>query len=187
MSEWLMWFLNVVYVVAGLGVITIAVNFVRDYRQRRRELKREDNQRRRERRGLLTLLDLETDQNDRQFTAYEQDPTWIIRAPDYTLSTRKWEATMVRLSQLLEEEEEYADLLKYYEGIFQINGFRQNTDESAFHRQQTVIQGLPQLREQSEKAIAVIRKYVPKDALNGTPVRNITFNRDPERWGKRTG
>ncbi len=94
---------------------------------------------------------------------------------------------MVRLSQLLEEEEEFADLLKYYDSIFQINGFRQNSDESAVHRQQTVMQGLPQLREQSNKAIAVIRKYVPKESLQGTPLKNITFNRDPERWGKRTG
>jgi len=94
---------------------------------------------------------------------------------------------MVRLSQLLEEEEDFADLLKYYESIFQMNGFRQNGDESAVLRQQTVMQGLPQLREQSKKAMAVIRKYVPEEALQGTPLKDITFDRDPEWWGKRTG
>jgi hypothetical protein len=85
-------------------VITIAVNLARDYRQRKRELQREEDQRRRERTGLLTLLDLETEQNDRQLTAYEQGSTWIVRAHDHTLSIRMCEATMVRLSQLLEEE-----------------------------------------------------------------------------------
>jgi len=190
MAELIQAILSILSWIGGLtflgAVITIAVNLTRDHRQRKRELQREADQRRRERRGLLTLLDLETDHNDRQFTAYEQDSTWIVRAPDHTLSIRMWEATIVRLSQLLEEEE-FADLLKYYDSIFQINGFRQNSDESAVHRQQTVMQGLPQLREQSNKAIAVIRKYVPKEALQGTPLKNITFNRDPERWGKRTG
>jgi hypothetical protein len=191
MAELLQVVLSILSWIVGLtffgAVITIAVNLARDYRQRKRELQREEDQRRRERTGLLTLLDLETDQNDRQLTAHEQDSTWIVRAPDHTLSIRMWEATMVRLSQLLEEEEEFVDLLKYYESIFQINGFRQNGDESAVLRQQTVMQGLPQLREQSNKAMAVIRKYVPEEALQGTPLKDITFDRDPERWGKRTG
>jgi hypothetical protein len=191
MAELLQVVLSILSWIVGLtffgAVITIAVNLARDYRQRKRELQREEDQRRRERTGLLTLLDLETDQNDRQLTAYEQDSTWIVRAPDHTLSIRMWEATMVRLSQLLEEEEDFADLLKYYESIFQINGFRQNGDESAVLRQRTVMQGLPQLREQSNKAMAVIRKYVPEEALQGTPLKDITFDRDPERWGKRTG
>lgn len=191
MAELLQVVLSILYLIVGLtffsALITIAVNLARDYRQRKRELQREEDQRRRERTGLLTLLDLETDQNDRQLTAYEQDSTWIVRAPDHTLSIRVWEATMVRLSQLLEEEEEFADLLKCYESIFQINGFRQNGDESAVLRQQTVMQGLPQLREQTNKAMAVIRKYVPEEALQGTPLKDITFDRDPERWGKRTG
>lgn len=191
MAELLQVVLSILSLIVGLtsfgAMLTIAVNLARDYRQRKRELQREEDQRRRERTGLLTLLDLETDQNDRQLTAYEQNSTWIVRAPDHTLSIRMWEATMVRLSQLLEEEEEFVDLLKYYESIFQINGFRQNGDESAVLRQQTVMQGLPQLREQSNKAMAVIRKYVPEEALQGTPLKDITFDRDPERWGKRTG
>jgi hypothetical protein len=191
MAELIQAILSILSWIVGLtffrAVITIAVNLARDYRQRKRELQREEDQRRRERTGLLTLLDLESDQNDRQLTAYEQDSTWIVRAPDHTLSIRMWEATMVRLSQLLEKEEKFADLLKYYESIFQINGFRQNGDESAVLRQQTVMQGLPQLREQGNKAMAVIRKYVPEEALQGTPLKDITFDRDPERWGKRTG
>lgn len=191
MAELLQVVLSILSLIVGLtffgAMITIAVNLARDYRQRKRELQREEDQRRRERTGLLTLLDLETDQNDRQLTAYEQDSTWIVRAPDHTLSIRMWEATMVRLSQLFEEEEVFADLLKYYESIFQINGFRQNGDESAVLRQQTVMQGLPQLREQTNKAMAVIRKYVPEEALQGTPLKDTTFDRDPERWGKRTG
>lgn len=191
MAELLQVVLSILSWIVGLtffgAMITIAVNLARDYRQRKRELQREEDQRRRERTGLLTLLDLETDQNDRQLTAHEQDSTWIVRAPDHTLSIRMWEATMVRFSQLLEEEEEFVDLLKYYESIFQINGFRQNGDESAVLRQQTVMQGLPQLREQSNKAMAVIRKYVPEEALQGTLLKDITFDRDPERWGKRTG
>lgn len=108
MAELLQVVLSILYLIVGLtffsAMITIAVNLARDYRQRKRELQREEDQRRRERTGLLTLLDLETDQNDRQLTAYEQDSTWIVRAPDHTLSIRMWEATMVRLSQLLKKK-----------------------------------------------------------------------------------
>jgi hypothetical protein len=68
-----------------------------------------------------------------------------------------------------------------------MNGFRQNGDESTVLRQQPVMQGLPQLREQSNKAMAVIRKYVLEEALQGTLLKDNTFDRDPERWGKRTG
>lgn len=107
MAELLQVVLSILSLIVGLtffgAMITIAVNLARDYRQRKRELQREEDQRRRERTGLLTLLDLETDQNDRQLTAYEQDSTWIVRAPDHTLSIRMWEATMVRLSQLLKK------------------------------------------------------------------------------------
>lgn len=108
MAELLQVVLSILSLIVGLtffgAMITIAVNLARDYRQRKRELQREEDQRRRERTGLLTLLDLETDQNDRQLTAYEQDSTWIVRAPDHTLSIRMWEATMVRLSQLLKKK-----------------------------------------------------------------------------------
>lgn len=108
MAELLQVVLSILSLIVGLtffgAMITIAVNLARDYRQRKRELQREEDQRRRERTGLLTLLDLGTDQNDRQLTAYEQDSTWIVRAPDHTLSIRMWEATMVRLSQLLKKK-----------------------------------------------------------------------------------
>lgn len=108
MAELLQVVLSILSLIVGLtffgAMITIAVNLARDYRQRKRELQREEDQRRRERTGLLTLLDLETDQNDRQLTAYEQDSTWIVRAPEHTLSIRMWEATMVRLSQLLKKK-----------------------------------------------------------------------------------
>lgn len=108
MAELLQVVLSILSLIVGLtffgAMITIAVNLARDYRQRKRELQREEDQRRRERTGLLTLLDLETDQNDSQLTAYEQDSTWIVRAPDHTLSIRMWEATMVRLSQLLKKK-----------------------------------------------------------------------------------
>jgi hypothetical protein len=108
MAELLQVVLSILSLIVGLtffgAMMTIAVNLARDYRQRKRELQREEDQRRRERTGLLTLLDLETDQNDRQLTAYEQDSTWIVRAPDHTLSIRMWEATMVRLSQLLKKK-----------------------------------------------------------------------------------
>ena len=149
----------------------------------------------------LTLLDLETEQNKRQLTAFEKDSSWITAAPAHSLSTKVWEETRARLSHLLKKDE-FADILKYYESVRVINGVRDqvvdNVEPSDFgpkgrmaEKKTAVIQrniekGLPQLLEQSDKAIAVIRQYVPKDALKGTHLNNLTFDRDPEQWGKRT-
>jgi GAF domain-containing protein len=63
MAELLQVVLSILSWIVGLpffgAVITIAVNLARDYRQRKRELQREEDQRRRERTGLLTLLHVE--------------------------------------------------------------------------------------------------------------------------------
>lgn len=58
-------------------------------------------------------------------------------------------------------------------------------DTSLREKQDKIKQGLPQLKEQADKARAVVRKYVPANALHGTPLENTTFNPDPRRWGKR--
>lgn len=176
--------------IVGLGILgtmgTIVWRVIQDSRQQKRE-----------RRGLLTLLDLETDRNKRQLEAYEDDPTWITRAPADTLSTKAWEQTRARLSYLLKKEE-FADLLKHYNAVEVVNSFRFNlvepsdkdylgdyrVNQDIKHKQDTVKKGLPQLKEQADKARAVIRKYVPADAIHGTPLKNITLNPDPHRWGR---
>lgn len=163
--------------IVGLGILgtlgTIVWRSIQESRQQKRE-----------RRGLLTLLDLETDRNKRQLEAYEDDPTWITRAPADTLSTKVWGETRAKLSYLLEKAE-FADLLKHYNAAEVVNSFRLNTAEDTKHRQDTVQNGLPQLKEQADKARAVVRKYVPADALHGTPLDNITLNPDSRRWGTR--
>ena len=58
--------------IVGLGILgtlgTIVWRSIQESRQQKRE-----------RKGLLTLLDLETDRNKRQLEAYEDDSTWITR------------------------------------------------------------------------------------------------------------
>ena len=173
MLEWLSTKANFILRLGLIGALVGAsVSFgLREYFDWRRRV--------RERRGLLTLLDLETDQNERQLISFKGDPAWITRAPANSFNSKFWEESRARLSQLLKKEE-FADLLKYYEAIRVIDGARKDAK-----MQSTIIKGLPQLLEQSDKAIAVIRRYVPKDALKGTPLKNIAFDRDPHRWGKR--
>ena len=66
--------------VVRLGIIGFVVGAtVRAYgryRQRKRELK-----------GLLKLLALETRQNEKQLLTYGETPSWITQAPSHTLST----------------------------------------------------------------------------------------------------
>lgn len=89
-----------------LGFIGALVTFgMREWFDRRRRV--------RERRGLLTMLDLEAEQNERQLVEFEHDRTYILRAPAHSLSTKFWEDCRARLSHLLKKEE-FADLLKYY-------------------------------------------------------------------------
>jgi hypothetical protein len=150
----------------------------------------------RERRGLLTMMDLETEGHERQLMAFEQHPDWVTRAPAHSLGSKIWEESRARLSQLLNKKEEFVDLLKYYEGIRVIDGVRSGAGDVEAVRgfgpdyrleekktavaRHKIEKGLPQLREQCEKARMVIRKYVPEDALDGTPLKNITFDRYPE-------
>jgi hypothetical protein len=143
--------------------------------------------RRWERRGLLTILDLETEQNERQLQAYEGRIGYSTVAPADSLSVGGWEGTRARLSHSLKPDE-YADLAKYYEGIRVINGFRLHKDTPKDTRHHMIKTELPQLKKQSDLARERIRQYVPPDALDGTPLRNLTFARDPEqqRAGRET-
>jgi hypothetical protein len=135
--------------------------------------------RRRERRGLLTILDLETKQNATQLQTYEDRIVWSTVAPADSLSVGGWEGTRARLSHLLKPDE-YADLAKYYENIRVINGFRLRKDPPEVRRHCMIKTELPQLKAQSDLARERIRKYVPPDALDGTPLSNLPFAGDPE-------
>jgi len=77
--------------------------------------------------------------------------------------------------------DEFADLAKYYAGIRVINGFRLHEAQLEDTRHRTIQARLPQLKEQSDLARQRIRQYVTPDALDGTPLRNLTFARDPEQ------
>ena len=127
------------------------------------------------------LLDLETKLIEGHLIRYERNSSLLHRAPAHTLSTKVWEESRTRLSRLLDEETDLADLIKFYELIRIVNEIRRDRNNRA-----TLVVALPQLREQCDKAIAVIRKYVPREALEGTPMENITFPLDPERGDSRT-
>ncbi len=135
MPEWLVNAWNLAYgagsVVVSLGIlgalISLAWNVWKDRQQRRREREREERQRQIERRGLLTLLAREIEMYERQWEVFEEDPTWVVQAPEYLLSTKVWEDARMRLSQLLEVNE-FADMIRLFQNVNVLQEMRQRTD-----------------------------------------------------------
>jgi len=82
----------------------------------------EYRRRRRERRGLLRLLETETTYNANLLDDYETNPAQIADRYRRSLSTRAWDKASTRiastrLAQLLKDDTLLADLSEYYEEI----------------------------------------------------------------------
>ena len=77
----------------------------------------EHRRRRRERRGLLKMLEIETGYNEDLLNVYQEHPAQIAEQYRPALSTRAWDKTSIRLAQLLKDDKLLADLSEYYEEI----------------------------------------------------------------------
>ena len=73
--------------------------------------------RQRELRGLRRLLDVETGYNEEILNTYSERPDQVADPYRRRLSTRAWDKTSVRLTQLLKDDELLEDLAEYYEEI----------------------------------------------------------------------
>ncbi|PLS87755.1 MAG: hypothetical protein CYG60_00200 [Actinobacteria bacterium] len=132
-----------------------------DWRQRRKELK-----------GILRLLDLETYRHRKQLNAYKNTPTWITDAPVDTLRFSAWDKSNTRLSQLLRDDTEFADIAKYYENLRAVDEFRRSSEDTESWRQERVGLLLPTLFELHDLTRRHIKRNVPEASL-GTPLDTL--------------
>jgi hypothetical protein len=139
---------------ALLGAITGYV-----FRELEELLRRE-----RERKGLLTLVDLETRHNAELLRDYEKNKEWITDQSRGTLSTRAWDDTRVRLSQLLKDTELFSELAKYYEEMRRIGTYSRGENISRDMRIMTVAQRLPDLEKTSNAVRRLLNKNLKRSS-----------------------
>lgn len=99
-----------------VAVLTLAWNIWSDRKQRESELHNEAKRPGRQRRGVLRLFRQEVLLNDRLLRIYETRHDAIVErgSAGNELSTRIWEDARILLSELLESDTEFADMLLYY-------------------------------------------------------------------------
>ena len=143
-------------VFGGLGVLGATVAYMLktwgDWRQRRRE-----------RRGLLRLLLVEIEQNERQLRAFRTLPDWITDAPVGYLRSDAWEGARLRLAELLENEEVFSDIAQCYDIVLQIQSYRtdlgsRSKKEVRDNLQDYILKAI----DRSQKAAKHIRRSLPK-------------------------
>lgn len=174
--------------IASLGVlgslITIAVGVITSGVRRRRE-----------RKGLLTLLARDIEMFERQWEVFEEDPTWVVRSPDYLWSMKVWEDNRARLSQLLRNQV-FVDMMRLFQNIRTFKDMRSRPDlwpefisavpaEDVTAFGQNIVkskQGVSQLRIQTATVREHIHKYVSEDELKGSlggSIRRSDNNKAP--------
>lgn len=149
-----------------MGVlITLSIRVRRDWAGRRREALEAHTRRRTEMKGLLRMLLVEIEENERQFRAFRTHPFFITNAPPGCLRWGVCEDTRVRLAQLLEDEEYtlLSGLARCYDMIQQIAAFRL-IDRDKLGEQdviQQIASKLPTAIDRCQTAANHIRKHVP--------------------------
>lgn len=136
-----------------------------DYRQRKNELK-----------GLLRLLDIETQRNRRQLEAFRDTPDWITNAPTKGIRFTEWDASKSRIAILLNDDTKFADIAKYYENMREVNDFRTSARGSSSRVKERVKKQLSILFELQDLVSKHIRSHVA-DSVKGTPLESL--RRDP--------
>ena len=129
-----------------------------------RQATEEEARRRRELEGLLRMLLVEIEENERQFQAFKERPILITKAPPSYLRWGIWEDVRTRVAQLLEDEAVLSDIARCYDMIQQIAAFRLLPEDVI--EEQNLIQEinsqLPKAKERCETAADHIRRYVPE-------------------------
>lgn len=134
-------------------------------------LRREQSQREAELKGILRRLDFERHKIKRQLEVFNETPRWITDAPDHVLATPTWDESGTKLSQLLGNDLVYADMIKFFGGVQEIDRFRLNTEDDQCWRQERIGQQLDQLRQHHDRVEQHIRDHgIPQDWLVGTTV-----------------
>lgn len=134
--------------------------------------------RRRERKGLLTLLARDFELYEQLWEDFENHQSWVVRVPDHLLSTKVWEDNRARISQLLKNKE-FMDMVRLFQNIDVLKEVRKRPDiwpefldvevgdETGFG-QDFVTKGLPFLKKQTAVVKEHIRKHVSEEDLKGS-------------------
>jgi hypothetical protein len=99
--------------------------------------------RQRELRGLRRLLDVVTGYNEEILNTYSERPDQVADPYRRRLSTRAWDKTSVRLTQLLKDDELLEDLAEYYEEIQAIAEYARYSEHTPVTKRQVVPDLLP--------------------------------------------
>lgn len=140
-------------------------------------------QRKRERKGLLRLLAVEVYHNDMALSGFEKDLQLITIQSVPGTSTKVWEDIRVRLSQLLKEENQFADIATYYDTLQAVDASRLDITTPEKARRDMVRPMLPILRKQTDTVIEHTRGYLPSRVLTTKTPRFMT-GKTPEMWEK---
>jgi len=151
----------------GLGIFgalaTLVYGVWRERTQRKRAAEEERERRKTEMQGLLRMLLVEIEENERQFRGFREREARITNAPPGYLRWGVWEDARVRLAQLLEEEDALSDLARCYDMIQQIEAFR-HIDRDRLEEQEVIKEineKLPSAIERCQTAAKYIREQVP--------------------------
>ncbi len=145
---------TIVQTIAGLGILSaVIVYFLKQSGDKK--------QRRLEKEGLLRMLLVEVEENERMFEGFRARPIAITNLPSGYLRWKIWEDTRVRLAQLLKEEQSLEDIARCYNMVQQIEAFRLTDRVEEKDIVQEVNDRLPDAIDRCQTATEHIRKYVP--------------------------
>jgi hypothetical protein len=162
---WLQYAEAIGQVLGGVGLFgAVAAYWLQSHARRR--------QRARERDGLLILLEDEIARNRQQLRAMREHKYWITKAPKPNLRFATWLETRAKLSDLLENEDQFNDFAKYYGNLLVLDETRLDDQRSEPERQEMVWRWLDQVLTLTKICDGHIRQYVP-DAGEGAASKTL--------------
>ena len=150
----LLWASAVGQAASGIGVFSVVVAY---WLQQRAD----QQQRARERDGLLILIEDEVARNRMQLKAMQEKQRWITDAPATNMRYAVWMESRVRLSDLLDNEDQFNDFAKYYGNLIVLDEARLDERQDVSDRQENVAKWLTQVLTLSKAVDKNIRQYVP--------------------------
>jgi hypothetical protein len=160
----LMELLQLIQGIAGLGIVGATTAYI--YR-----VIEGKSQRQREKKGLLRMLLVEIEENERVLRGFTARPAFIVNAPAGYLRWSVWADVRARLSQLIEDEDKLGDLARCYNMVEQIEAFRL-IGEDKLNQQDVIDQidsKLSDARDRCQVAAQHIGSHLPEAAGSRLP------------------
>lgn len=128
-------------------------------------------ERKRERDGLLYLVDLELSYNERAISTFEKRPEDIIQPIGEPVKTGAWNDSKIRIAQLLSNKNHFRTIALFYSNLEDVMlpvMLLEAASEDV--RREFVSRLLPDMSEKVREARAVVHKYIsPPEEKFGLP------------------